>query len=339
MPLKLVPPVPGKTNNYYVRGTHLRVSVYRSAQTPDRRLAQRVLDDIRREIEAGRFQKDTGPTFTEALQAWLDAGHDERFTLKLLDHFKETPLSEIDQLAIDRAAAKLYPKATPATRNRQVHTPMSSILKHAGVQTTLKRPKGHAGEQKTDFLEPEEAERLFAAADEIDAELGAFLRTLVFVGGRLSESLGIEVRHVSLEREEVYFPKTKNGKPRTAYMPPVVAQAIAPYLDRGREKVFRFQKNGYLYGLIRQAKTAAGLDWFTFHTSRHTYGTWLRLYAGLDTKGLLATGAWISEKSAMRYAHAKVSRESRLAVKLPGAKGTTKRTTRTRGKSVDPKSK
>ena len=44
----------------------------------------------------------------------------------LLKHFTTTLLREIDQHAIDLAAKKLYPKAGPATRNRQVFTPASA---------------------------------------------------------------------------------------------------------------------------------------------------------------------------------------------------------------------
>ena len=52
-----------------------------------------------------------------------------------------TPTSSaIDQRAIDQAAIVLYPNASPATRNRQVYTPMSAILRGAGVTTALKWP-------------------------------------------------------------------------------------------------------------------------------------------------------------------------------------------------------
>jgi hypothetical protein len=46
----------------------------------------------------------------------------------------------------------------------------------------------------------------------------------------------------------------------------------------------------------------------------------MRRYAGLDTKGLVATGAWKDRKSADRYEHVQVSEEARKAVLLPTPK-------------------
>lgn len=47
----------------------------------------------------------------------------------------------------------------------------------------------------------------------------------------------------------------------------------------------------------------------------------MRRYGGLDTRGLVGTGAWASEKSAARYAHVVVSEEARKADRLPAIKG------------------
>jgi hypothetical protein len=46
----------------------------------------------------------------------------------------------------------------------------------------------------------------------------------------------------------------------------------------------------------------------------------MRRYAGLDTKGLVATGAWKDRKSADRYEHVVVSEEARRAELLPTPK-------------------
>ena len=68
---------------------------------------------------------------------------------------------------------------------------------------------------------------------------------------------------------------------------------------------------------VRQALTAyTGVDLperSAFHIFRHTYATWMRREAGLDTKGLVATGAWRDRKSADRYEHVVVSEEARKA--------------------------
>ncbi len=51
---------------------------------------------------------------------------------------------------------------------------------------------------------------------------------------------------------------------------------------------------------------------------RHTYATWLRLYAGADLKALLDTGAWRDLKSVARYTHAVPSYLSRAAAMQAG---------------------
>ena len=91
-------------------------------------------------------------------------------------------------------------------------------------------------------------------------------------------------------------------------------------LDRPGKQVFRWHKGGRLYNLLNKAAKDAGISLPTreaFHVFRHTYGTWMRRYAGSDTKGLVSTGAWKSEQSASRYAHAVVSEEATKASLLP----------------------
>jgi integrase len=71
--------------------------------------------------------------------------------------------------------------------------------------------------------------------------------------------------------------------------------------------------------IFRPAALKAGVDLpkrSAFHIFRHTYATWMRRYAGLDIKGLVATGAWKDPKSADRYSHVVVTEEARRAVML-----------------------
>lgn len=51
MPLKLLPPRPGKSPCWSVRGSHLGVPIYQSTKTPEQELAMRVLATIERDIE------------------------------------------------------------------------------------------------------------------------------------------------------------------------------------------------------------------------------------------------------------------------------------------------
>jgi hypothetical protein len=59
------------------------------------------------------------------------------------------------------------------------------------------------------------------------------------------------------------------------------------------------------------------LDWVNFHTFCHSWATWMPRYGKLDTRGLVGTGRWKSEKSAERYNHVVIIEESRRAELWP----------------------
>ena len=217
---------------------------------------------------------------------------------------------------------ELYPRATPATRNRQVYSPVSAILKMAGVEIPLKRPKGASGVRRTFWLAPDQAERVLAAATARDAEFGLFLAFLLYTGCRLTEGLGADLESMSLAEGWAYLRETKNGAPRLVHFPPVLVAALAGHprgLDR-KGKLFRFGKNGRLYTWLDEAAKAAGIvipTGVAFHAFRHTWGAWMRRYGGLDTTGLVGTGAWKSRQAAAVYEHAIATEEARKADLLP----------------------
>jgi len=322
MPLKLIPPRKGKTSYWSVRGTYLGVYVDRSTKAPSRAIAAKSLKLWKEEIEEGTFAKPGEPTFLDAAVNYVAETGNERFVQPVVDHFGAKRLSEVDQQAIDQAAVKLYPEGTPQTRNRQVHTVVSAILKHAGIDGKLKRPKGWRGKKRTDWLKPDQAFRVFKAARRIDPEFEIFLVTLCYTGMRLSECLTMMVDQVELAENFAYVRESKNDDPRGVFLPPVVVAALKHHprgLKRRGEKVFRFTKCGRLYALMKKAKTATGADvaFLTFHVFCHTYATWMRRYGGLDTTGLIATGRWRDEASVRRYEHVIASEESQKAVLLP----------------------
>lgn len=350
MPIKLVPPRKGKSPNWTIRGSYLGIRVDETTGTADRATARRYLDAKIRQIECDRLapaisEETASLTFIEAALAYIEAGGSDgglgkfdpdtgAWSRGLIAHFGKTPIATIDQLAIDRAAAAILPHASAATRNRWVYTPVSAILKHAGVDKPIRRPKGWRGSARVDWMQPELAFRLVEAAKEKDAEFGAFLTVLLYTGMRLSEALSLTCDRLSLAESWAYLPKTKNSAPRLVHLPPVVVAALANH-PRGIERdgrVFRFRKCGRLYTWLKVVKEKAGPDagFVTFHTFRHTWATWMRRYAEIDTRGLVATQAWSDPRSAARYEHVVQSEEARRADLLP-----TPRSLNRRGKSVE----
>lgn len=324
MPLKLIPPREGKTPFYSVKGTYIGVHVDRSTKTGKRAVAAKIMSRWEQDIERGSYAVPGEATFASAAASYMKAGGERTYVGRLLHHFKDTPLSHIDQAAIDSAAASLYPRATAATRNRQVYTPISAILRHGGRSGNLRRPRGHAGNLATAWLWPEEAHRIFEEAEKIDKEFSALLIVLCYTGMRLSEALNMTWDNVRLADGYGYVPDTKNDEPRAIFLPPVAVAAIGNLsADRGVGRLFRFAKSGHLYSLLKVTAIKAGVDLpprSAFHVFRHTFATWMRRYAGADETSLIATGAWKDKKSVSRYTHTVVSEESKRAALLPTPK-------------------
>jgi len=334
--LKLRPPRSGKTPNYEIRGTYLRVRVEASSGTNKRSLALKQLRKIEECIEEhGQYpapapQPRAGePTFLSAAVKYIQDGGGKRHVAPLIKYFGETPLTDIGQAGIDAAAATLYPNGTPATRARQVYTPVSAIMHHALGEKCpqIRRPRGADGKRKTDFLWPDDAFAIIVEADRIDPEFGLYLRLLLYTGIRKSEGLNLLTADVKPEERSAWLRTSKNEDPRMLKLRlDIVAPLFNHLKDHSAERLFRFRDGGYFKHKLMRAKLAVcGIDcpktrpigwkvpphrlsFVGFHTFRHTWATWMRRYAGTDIKGLVATGNWRDESSASRYSHV-VARE------------------------------
>lgn len=340
MPLKIVPPRNSKTKNLYIRGSYLGVAVDKSSGTDRRSVARTVLKRIEEEIERGEYGKAVGrnrgePTFLSAAIAYLESGRRARYVAELMKYFGETPLSEIDQAAIDDAAVTLKPNSTPMTRTAYVYTPISAILHHAGLDVTVRRPKGFQGRTITDWLVPPDAFGIIQAADAFEAEFATLLTYLLYTGSRISAALDLRCEDLQLEDRQAWA-RSQKGQPHMQIrLHPDLCERIGAHVATiDRHRVFRLHYGAHLIHQLTRAKLGHlgiacpvrrpvgwqeppnRLKWVTFHIWRHTWATWMR-HAGTDIKGLVATGNWRSEKAASRYAHAVPRQEWERVDELP----------------------
>ena len=353
MPLKLHPPRPGKTPNWTIRGTYLGVAVDRSSGTPRKAIADRQLKALEGRIERGEFPEKApqpaGKTFLAAAIAYMRAGGERENMARLIEHFGETDIDAIGQDETDAAALELLPHATPATRNRKVYTPMSAVLRSAGREVRLKRPRGAKGRQVTTYLSETDAFAIIDAANAREPAFGLLLRFLLYTGVRIGEAMRLRWEHVQFDQRLAYIGMTKNGDPRTTLLRADLCDDLKALADgRTSGQVFPFRRGGGLKDRLTRAKlTACGLpvparrkgetklerripphrlSWVGFHSFRHTWATWMRRYGKLDLQGLQATGNWRDPRSAARYAHVAAREEWSKVETLPAA---------ARGKSVD----
>ena len=329
MPLKLVPPRAGKTPFWSIRGAYLGHHVNRSTGSREKTLAAKLLAKLKHDIESGVLSGTKAVGFAAAAAAYMKAGGDRKYLAPLIQHFLHMPIADIDQVMIDNAATEIYPEASAATLNRQVYTPISAVLKRAGIERQIKRPKGWRGRKLTHWLTPEQAFRIFEATARIDApeatrvKFRIYLRMLCYTAMRLSEPLKLAKADVNLEAATASLRDMKNGRHRLVYLPPVVVEDLRQLpggLDRpGR--LFSFHASGRLRDLLKMTLAEANVALprrVAFHVFCHTWATWMRQHG--DTFDLVRTDRWSDPESADRYAHVVVSEQARRADLLPGAK-------------------
>ncbi len=327
MPLKLISPsAKRRTPNYSVRGTYLGCYIERSLGTGDKALAKKLVRQIEQSIESGSTAAKRPLGFSEAASAYMKAGGERHYLAPLITYFKHAPLAEITQTVIDNAAAELYPDATPATLNRQVYTPVSAVLKRAGDERKIKRPKGWRGQKLTHWLTKEQAFAIFDATLKIDApdatrkQFRTLLITLCYTGMRLGDALGLQRDAINLKTKTGNLPTTKNGKPRLVYLPAIVRRELKAMGIAGEGRLFTFHASGRLRDLLKMTLVIAKVTLprrVAFHVFCHTWATWMRQHGGLDTYDLLKTDRWADAESADRYSHVVVSDIARKAELLP----------------------
>ncbi len=325
MPLKLKRH-PKRSNHWYIRGTVRGQAVFETTGTQDRAAAEAMR--IKREAELlnrSVFGKAATLTFLEAAVAYVADGGEDRFLGELdeetgkwsllIGRFAKTPIAAIGQDEIAEAARELYPKAAAATRKRQVFVPMSAVLKHAGRDFRVKHPKVRRREMK--FSSPEQLNKLLGACSPKLRRLVVFL---TYTGARISECLRLDwERDISLVRRTAYLRRTKNDEPRVVHLadPVFIELANVPEAER-HGQVFKWQSRRSVYGPLRRACNKAGVEYLPTHQQgRHTFASWLRIYAGRDLKGLMEDGGWKDVHSVMPYAHLIPGETAAAVDKLP----------------------
>jgi integrase len=292
--------------NFYARGTLFKIPIERSLGTCDRGQAEKLLVKLQSEIYErhvrGAVSAPEG--FAGAAVRYMKAGGERRFVAPLALHFGDMPIDRIDQQAIDCAAEAIYPDGAPATRNRQVYSPLSAILKFAGATQNIRRPKAPPGIVR--WLTSDEAARLIAACS---PHLRPIVMFLLYTGARAGEALWLDWHCVDLARAHVSFPKTKNGHPRGVPLHRDLVAELANLPHRDGE-VFRrpdgksYERPGSkfktaFHGALRRA----GIENFRVHDCRHTWATW-HYAAHKDLIALQKLGGWRTLAMCTRYAHA-----------------------------------
>jgi integrase len=301
VPLKLVRRA--GSDNWYLRGTVRGRSVFESAGTDDAEAAEAVR--VKREaelLEESVYGKKAVATFLEAAVAYLEHDGDPRFLGRydggrwtgLIGLFGRRRLSSLGQQDLDEAAKKLYPTATPETRNRQCYTPFVAVWNYAVAAGMAdprdwrrpRRPKGTAKRRKptragTGPTDYETAARFVAAMAPAPAMV---LTTLFYTGLRPIELFALEAHDVQPDDRWIIVDSSKSGEPRGVPMHEFLVPLLATLKSRGG-RLFRTPRGepypiteeggGQCDSAIRGARRRTGIQGVSLYTARHTVSTQL----------------------------------------------------------------
>lgn len=248
-----------------------------------------------------------GMSFAEAMTAYLDGGGSPRFLDRILEHFQEKSLGEIDNVAMARAANAIYPGRAPATIRRHLYVPVSAIINFV-KDDKLRAPKG--GGARTMFVMPSLADAIIQAALTQPSPWLAALITFWFgQGTRAGETFAIDGRDdIDLSGRWAMLRDPKNSHERRVTLQPRVVAALSllpnigkpgPLFRRFDGKAFteKVGRGGQVRTAFANAVQGGGGDpkVITPHVCRHSWATWFYSQTK-DALRLKEEGGWLSNE-------------------------------------------
>jgi integrase len=294
------------TGIWHIRGSVQGVAYDQSARTRVKSEAEA----IRVKLEAEAFKRavygaKAVATFAEAVIGYREAGGAKDHLKALVMRFGDTPLREIKQATVDRAAREMKPDAKPATLVRQIYTPMSAVMNFAASQDLcdpVKFRKPKVANNRVEFLTPQEAADLIAL---LPPQLAGLVTFYLATGCRATEALQLQWRDVDPGNGRVVFWDTKMAYPRGVNLPQIARDALP---ERGAGPVFLNSRGEPWHSydainlMLKRYATKAKFRPVHCHLFRHTWATWA--YACTrDMTYLMGQGGWKSANMVMRYSH------------------------------------
>lgn len=293
---------------WYIRGTLHGQKVYFSTGFRDEKSAEiaRQKEEDRINAEALHGKKAT-VTFDDAANAYISAGGSDRYLIKyhprtgkhsgIGEHFKGKLIAVLTQLDLDQAALKLYPKASPETKNRQLYTPFVAVWNYAvacGWVSERKwirprKPKGTGKmRSKRAGTTPISYDRAAGFVSAMSPAAAMAMTTLFYTGLRPIELFNLQAEQVNLAGRWM-ITDSKTGAVRGVPIHEFLVPLLTPLVARGGD-VFRTHKgepwplsDGYggqmssaIDGARRRLKEIGiAMGDVSAYTARHTVSTQL----------------------------------------------------------------
>ncbi len=307
MPLKLIRRK--GTDNWYIRGTVKRTSVFESAGTDDKETAEAVRVKLEARLHhESVYGKSATVTFFEAAVAYMAAGGSPRFLGEekdgkwtgLMGHFMMTKLHKIGQDELDAAAAVLYPNAGPDTRNRQCYTPFIAVWNFAAKpgrkwaeQRTWSRPK-KPKKGTAIRLKPQRAGTFPVAYDRAARFVAAMspapamvMTALFYTGMRPIELFALQALDVDVVGRWLVVQNSKTGERRGVPMHEFLVPLFSAIVEARKADAFlnmlgepyplTDEHGGQIATPVNSARKVTGIKDIAPYTGRHSASTQLVL--------------------------------------------------------------
>lgn len=277
---------------WHYRGTVAGQRLRGSTGTAQREIAEQIVSQLEdRAWKSHLHGPQTVLTFAQAAILYRDAGKPHRFLERIEDHWRNTRVADITPGAVRQMAITIYPKAGPATRNRQAIVPTQAVINHAaemGLCPPLKMKRFPVPKREREPVTWEWVRDFMAAAN---PHLGALACFMFLTGARISEALSVTWGDIDLAGRRVLIRQTKVASERTAHLPAALVAAIANIEGERTGKVFRYSSRSTAKVQWNKAVKRAGIKPLSFHACRHGFATGL-LQAGIDPVTVAKRGGW-----------------------------------------------
>lgn len=292
-------------NIYHYRGTVCGRRLRGSTGLKDKKEAQRYAFDVEtKERNRSQSKPEKELTFAKAAQLYRSAGKSERFLARIEDHWKKTPVKDINSGAVRAAAVALCPDAKGATRNRHIIVPTQAVINHAAELDLCQPLKVKRFPVETKRKKPITWEWVQAFMANANPHLAALCCFMFLTGARVTEAINVKWEDVDLVQRRALIRQTKVGAERWAHLPPPLVIAIANIQGDRVGKVFKYSTRDTAKPQWNKVIKRAGIEYLTYHSCRHGFATAL-LHKKIDPITVAKLGGWKSSQHVFAtYGHA-----------------------------------
>ena len=348
---------------WWVKGHRPDTGEYirQSLGTRDALVAEAKVEEIYR---AARQRRVLGPDapkpedeliFAAAFELYDPTPADARYLVPILRRIGKTRIREITPASVRALAKKMYPDAAVDTWQRQVITPVRSVInnahelgKCAPIRIRSFDKYERIRQDRARGTESRVPKRpgswpwliaFMAKAAPRDAALAYFMFRH---GARVSQALEMDRRtDLDLGNARARIPPTKGHEAEWVALDPeevvMIANLPLPYRGAARHRVFGIGggRSGALYARWKATCKAAKIEYLSPHAAgRHGFGTEMIVRQGIDPVSAARQGRWASPAVMLKtYSHEEDSEArvrdafaaGKLAARTPAVQSKTKK--------------